>query len=287
MKNTLILTLIIYANTAFGQLFSFQMFFSDAVGNRDTITLGYDSAATDSIDSTFGEINIIATPLDTALDVRITNEWKNRFNFHQPGTFHTKRQIYYYECPMHSYSHVADIDISTKHWPVTATWNDTLFNDACRRGSAFSSFAVMWDVIGPSNLGRQVLHANHSVTFSSNLSHTYEPWFSYINITGDTIPVFWQVFGDSNILSIGIEELPRVADDIIVSPNPSADFTSIDMLGATNEVVSIEFYNSMGQIVLIANHTQHIDVSILKSGIYLVRLTTFSGLSSLIRFQKI
>jgi hypothetical protein len=66
--------------TAASQQFSFKMYFKDAIGNTDSITLGYDPSASDSVDISFGEINIISTPLDSGLDVRITDEWDKRID---------------------------------------------------------------------------------------------------------------------------------------------------------------------------------------------------------------
>ncbi len=90
MKKLLTITIILcLLSAAQGQSFSFQLFFSDAQGNRDTIILGTDDLATDTIDTALGEVNIIGLPIDSGLDIRITDEWRNR-NWNQiPGTFHT------------------------------------------------------------------------------------------------------------------------------------------------------------------------------------------------------
>src|SRR5690554_7600324 len=53
--------------------FEFQLYFEDAAGNRDTVTLGYDQLATDTINSQFGEVNLLNTPWGNGLDVRIGN----------------------------------------------------------------------------------------------------------------------------------------------------------------------------------------------------------------------
>lgn len=51
--------------------FEFQLYFEDALGNRDTVTIGYDPAATDGIDADFGEENILNQPWSEGLDARI------------------------------------------------------------------------------------------------------------------------------------------------------------------------------------------------------------------------
>jgi len=73
-----LLLILALSQIVFGQEFSFQMYFQDSAGNKDTLTIGYDVNATDSIDAIFGETNIISTPLSPGLDVRVTNEWLKR-----------------------------------------------------------------------------------------------------------------------------------------------------------------------------------------------------------------
>lgn len=50
-----------------GQTFSFPMYFSDALGNKNTLVIGYDINASYGIDSAFGEENIITEPMDSVL----------------------------------------------------------------------------------------------------------------------------------------------------------------------------------------------------------------------------
>lgn len=80
MKKLLTITIILcFISAAQGQSFLFQLFFLDAQGNRDTIILGTDDLATDTIDTALGEVNIIGVPIDTGLDIRITDEWRNYY----------------------------------------------------------------------------------------------------------------------------------------------------------------------------------------------------------------
>ena len=147
MKRILFFFAVSISLTSYAQQFSFQMFFKDAIGNRDTLTLGYDTAATKLIDAAFGEVNIIGVPLDSVFDVRVTDEYS--WGVQPQGTFHTKRQITFYDCdsPLLSYQ---NIDIKAKYWPVTATWDKTLFNDSCRDWSSFNS--QLGDIGGDSDL---------------------------------------------------------------------------------------------------------------------------------------
>ena len=80
------------------------MYFVDAVGNMDSLTLGNDITATDSVDAAFGENNIIFSPYAAGLDVRAGNLWlQQNFGTGIMGTpgifgynfFQTKKQTNY------------------------------------------------------------------------------------------------------------------------------------------------------------------------------------------------
>ncbi len=276
--------------SAKGQQFSFQMFFRDAADNRDTITLGYDTTATDSIDASFSEVNIISVPLNNGLDVRITNEWRNRWSYKSPGTFHTKKQITYYACKPFAHS-LQTIDIFTKYWPVTVSWNKNLFTDSCRYGSVFTSVnpGGWWDTGSPSNLWRKGLRWNDSVTFTTNIITTdgFPNLFGYINSNGDTIPVFWQAFGDTTVLWTGVFEWKTNNSRIAVFPNPATDYLNISLNKSSANIHRVEIFNLFGEVVFTSGQLINLYIAKLSAGFYIVKLTNEDGSFMSSKFQKI
>ncbi|MBP9187081.1 MAG: T9SS type A sorting domain-containing protein [Bacteroidia bacterium] len=264
--------------SAQAQQFSFQMYFTDAIGNKDTLTLGYDLLATDSIDTMLGESNIITKPIDSGLDVRITDEWKNRERLNKPGTFHTKKQFVFYNCSTDYYNRVQTIDIHTKHWPVTATWDSSLFADTCRNGSVFTSInpGGWWDTGSPSDLWLKVLLLHDSVTFTSNIKEGFNSFYGYINGI-DTIPVFWQTIGDKSIINTSVSYISKTENTLKVFPNPTADNFSIQIPEQFGIVASIQLFSSTSQLVLTTKNTKDINISMLANGLYLVVITNEKG----------
>jgi hypothetical protein len=281
MKRILFFFAVSISLNSYAQQFSFQMYFKDAIGNRDTLTLGYDTAATKLIDAAFGEVNIIGVPLDSIFEVRITDEsvWGGQ----QQGTFHTKKQITYYNCDSPLYN-IQSIDIKAKHWPVTATWNKAIFNDSCRDWSYFSSF--IGDLGGSSNLGMARLANKDSVIFTTNADPGWFGFFYYVNNANDTISVFLQSFADSITAIQSLNELAKTKG-IKVFPNPSTNSISVSLdenFAASNTIC---LYNIYGQLVLSTSQKENIDVANLPSGLYLIRVADKYERTQTVRFQKI
>ena len=281
MKKNLLFLILSFSLGVKAQQFSFQMYFKDAIGNRDTLTLGYDTAATKIIDAAFGEVNIIGVPLDSIFEVRITDEsvWGGQ----QQGTFHTKKQITYYNCDSPLYN-IQSIDIKAKHWPVTATWNKAIFNDSCRDWSYFSSF--IGDLGGSSNLGMARLANKDSVIFTTNADPGWFGFFYYVNNANDTISVFLQSFADSITAIQSLNELAKTKG-IKVFPNPSTNSISVSLdenFAASNTIC---LYNIYGQLVLSTSQKENIDVANLPTGLYLVRVADKYGRTQTVKFQKI
>ncbi len=259
---------------SYSQEFSYQMFFEDAAGFKDSITLGYDITATDSIDATFGEINIISTPLDSNLDVRISDEWFNSTYLSTVGSYHTKKQIVKNMCS--SWFSISSIEISTDYWPVTATWDSSLFTDSCRLGSVFTSMSPggWFDVLGPSNLHQAKLKFGNEITFTSNVHDSEFSWnnYYYINQSNDSIPFFWHTYGGYSLLSIGIDEL-NSSDLISLSPNPVSNLLQINYNIDDIKIKQIKIFDILGKEQWINWKDNTIDLSRVQKGLLIVQIT--------------
>jgi hypothetical protein len=264
----LILALIICQDT-FGQAFSFPIVFEDAIGNKDTLVLGYDVNATDSIDEAFGEINIIGTPLDSLFDIRVSDAfWKGG-----SATFHTKKQI----IPASSCtgSSLITIDFKCVNWPVTASWDNSVFDDTCREGSVLTSVhpGGWWDTGSPSDLWRAELKNKNEVTFTSNvIPGGFDENYAYINQADDTIPVFWLAFGKAGLLWMDVDEIER-SEQLNIFPNPNDGSFFID--NRAGEKGTLRIFTFRGEEIkslnVDANTLQSVSTD-LHAGIYIAIL---------------
>lgn len=258
-----------FAQFGFNQTFVFDMFFEDSAGNKDTLTIGYDPTATDGIDSNFGKINIINTPLDSNFDVRISDE------YYLGGiignqSFHTKKNIVLNNnC---SDVNVISLNIKTDNWPVTATWDSTLFDNSCLSGSAFNSMIQWFDVAGESDLLMSFLNSKDSVVFSANQGvGYYNENCSFINSNNDTISVFQIILSNTDYL-VSVKEYSL--KPIEVYPNPFSNVLNLIF----DELIDgkLMIYDITGQLIYVESvqnrHTLTINTNKFDKGVYLYKV---------------
>jgi hypothetical protein len=259
------------------------MTFIDAVGNTDSLTLGYDIAATDSLDAAFGETNIISTAYTTGLDVRSGSVWfQQNLNSAPLGLlpFETKKQIVPNTCGTENFWllwPMVEINIVSTHFPIKAFWNKILFSDTCRNGSVFTGVhpGGWWDTGG----FQAALNTEDSITFNQNQ-------YYYLNGT-DTVNVYWVAFSDSTLLSVGINELTTDKNLITIFPNPASGFVTVSINKSFGEINRVEFYNSFGQVVLLSKQLNNIDIADLQNGLYIIKVTNNKGMTAATKLQKI
>jgi hypothetical protein len=279
MKSIKILLIFVFSQIGHlisAQEFSFQLKFEDAIGNVDTLILGYDINATDSVDLEFGEINIIANEFDSIFDVRVTDELDARsWWFDSIGNYHLKKQIIKKNCDW--WPTVISIDIKCNHWPVTSSWDSSLFNEFCKNGSVFTSInpGGWWDVVGdPSDLDRVFLQRQNHVTFSDNWEGSFEDSdYNYINENQDSISVFWVAICDISKLWLKKDEL-KSNENLNLFPNPFK--SQLNLEGLPNENLFIEIYDIFGKLTYsrkirsISTHT--VNTTGINSGLYILRI---------------
>ncbi len=120
-------------------MFEATIWFEDAVGNRDSIVVGYDTLATEDIDPAFGEAEI-TSPFDSVFEVRAgALDYFYRFKLSKkiigrPAKIHFgSDKGCYIDRSMFIY-------VWAKHQPVEIWWSRPVFNDAyCNRGSLISN----------------------------------------------------------------------------------------------------------------------------------------------------
>lgn len=275
-----LLPLLMLLKTGSAQEFVFSMYFEDAAGNRDTLVLGYDINATDSIDDTFGEINIISQAWDEDFDVRVTNSHYSV----NPGPhtmYHTKKQIIKNSCGFdYSVLPVLTIDIKSNNWPVVATWDSTLFIENCLDFSDYASYPFWegWDVLRPNDFDIQL--KSQSEVSATNEEYPYSNLTYYLNEDNDTIRVFYMGLDDEQI-TVNIEnEKPDEYNFDVYNDKELLSVRTDNVL-----INNVEIFDISGKL-LKCEKGKIIDISDLPEGIYLCRILFDSNKIKTIKFVK-
>lgn len=145
MKTNILFTLfsILCCLSSFSQeQFSFKLYFEDAAGNKDTITIGYDENATNGIDAAFGEENIITQPWDSVFEARVGDKiyrsWNQPLTWLQENTYLSKKQILSSYCANNMHSGRVSVQFYTENYPIIVKWDKSIFEtEECYNYSLF------------------------------------------------------------------------------------------------------------------------------------------------------
>jgi len=218
MKNLLFLFLFLPFLGLSQPEFSFDLYIEDTLGNRDTVTIGYDPQATDGIDELFGEENIIAQPWGDNFEVRITDKMPSLlYGTPQYETFRTKKQIIDNQCQQNWIPwNLIYIDIKNVTFPFSISWDNELFQNECTVGSMIQNIeSNNWFDLGW--FGGALSNVQNPLIFDSlSVNHGLE--LKYLDLDNNPVYSFWFLFSDSTNLTLNTpffgEILPKI------SPNP-------------------------------------------------------------------
>ncbi len=265
----LIITLLAAWIPSVGQEFSFTMHFTDSLGNRDSLEIGYDPLATEELDSIFQEENIVTTPWDALFEVRISSQSRYTEVDNMPE-FHTKKQIISKECTGQP-REIIEVNIKSDHWPITASWKAELFGDSCTEGSVFTSIhpGGWWDTGSPSDLQRIKMQETDSVTFRAQVyeqDQSINKNYAYTLEDGSVVSAFWIGIGRKHLyLSTTQTHLDRF---VHVLPNPTSDRITIQV-DPDFQLNTVTVYSLSGQR-LIESEATELNLAALDSGIYIL-----------------
>jgi len=262
-KLSIYLSLVIICFQCFGQEeFSFSIYFEDAAGNKDTIIYGFDNLASDSIDSDFGELDIVNEPWNSTLDVRIAeNTRSNRWEWGATTPFfYSKKQITKKQCDRTDPGHI--VEILTRNWPVTASWDSSLFHGPCLDTSAFSSCVT--DYCGGSDLSMVRFNSNKAVTFTQQ-----GPFISYplssVPENLDTVSFFFMAFNE-----IGLARNAPINDkhENLITEQIRVERNYLILNNFESGIQNIEIYDLAGMKMMFTIKDYIVDISDWKTGVY-------------------
>lgn len=239
--------------------FSFDLYFEDALGNRDTITLGYDPLATDGIDAQFGEENIISQPWDSVFEVRIGDKTSSfLYGYPENETFSTKKQIIKKQCDSNwSIWDLIYIDLKNPNFPVTVSWNNNVFDSDCIKGSILQSEEI--------NSWLDVGNFDGYLSRNPGFINLFESSITYQNTDNSISHSYWFMFGDNKLLTLNNTILNYT--EISISPNP---FSEVFKINKEHPISKIKFLDMQGKEISFVQNENNIEFINASRGEYIM-----------------
>ncbi|MEO1418908.1 MAG: hypothetical protein AAFW00_26765 [Bacteroidota bacterium] len=158
--------------------FSFQMYITDAQGNRDSVTIGYGPSATILLDQNYDETDITAQPFDSTLEMRTGFSG-------QPDGFQSKTQITDWTCNSSFTYQVIGLSIYAQNYPVVLSWDMDQFESVqnpCHKASVlveeflyFNFPMITFNPVGMSSSPQTTLQSDFgSTTYNTQLTNGLE-----------------------------------------------------------------------------------------------------------------
>lgn len=257
--------------------FSFEIYFEDALGNKDTLIIGYDENGSQGLDGQFGEEDISDSSWNNVFEVRASNTITESDTWAYPNidppTFQSKKQIIQKPlCPDACYTISSEppslsIGLKSSNLPVEISWDNTLFQqDTCLLGSHLGF-----------NIFGQVPYSGLNLTFDSPINlfehHLEAP--SYYTEENDTIRILWILFCSDHSVSTDEIDNNKADEDVVIYPNPTNSYFNVDILSNSQKLNSLEVLDiNWNRIIEIKEqeYLKIIDISHFKSGIYFIKL---------------
>jgi Secretion system C-terminal sorting domain len=292
----LYVALICPATHCTAQMFKTKFVIEDAVGNRDSVWIGFDTLANYTFNPSFGEEDI-DTPFGPVLDVRVTHAstWANE-------TYETillsKTIIGWCELYGNINCYLPEaipMFIYAAYPPVTVSWDRSYIHDysPCQT-SAFLTDDYFGVLLGTGHYYEQhMLYPGQSTIacIAETDSYTFDPAPENLPINTATYALrpsltnnADSIYGIAIHLSDGHFNSPckwlssnqagTPGYDVALSPNPAASILTITT--PSESIESVYLYNQTGQFVqrMEGNQSQEvtIDVSAQPPGIYIAHV---------------
>jgi len=282
-------------------LFETTIWFTDAVGNTDSIVIGYDPESKwDSLNPQFGE-EWIETPFDSIFEVRVSHE-TNWFSGLDYRSFLKNKITKAY--PINWDNACFDtpplgIYIYAKHHPVTVRWDMLAYQHVCRTHSWLALHETMvhifdWHLVVPDVMNYTQCLAEDSLFVVPGPDDTWEWYGKYtVNLNNDTtgdasvmvvrhLPLSWNIenpclgiVSTENLIGQGIWQF---------YPNPASNnvYLTLDGSYVRNGEVRVRLVHPSGMEVyrgFLSSFVNRLEIPSfgLARGLYIVELTDESG----------
>lgn len=317
MKTQFLLLLIFFASRTFAQLepeFGTHFYFEDAVGNRDTLFIGFDLRAKEEYNPEFGEDSLMV-PFKEPFDVRAAQALYPLLpeikGFLSKRIITGAERLYFVNQPWRDCNIGAKVYIFVKavHFPVTMRWdpNEFALGTECVQASFLTTDRLV-EILDPTEgwirkPGKRFSCLSKADYFRFNLDpaftkanfpseYSYVYMRSYPDHPADTVYGFGLFHVDDPYFSpckiwVASDDGENVGRSGFLFPNPAKDRLTFDFPNG-EDVETLEILDGVGKRVAHFRQVEtgsELNVSSFLPGIYFARYHAKNGLSATQRFM--
>ncbi len=280
--------------------FSMPMWFEDAVGNKDTIIIGYDTTASNKkLNILFGE-KLIPSSFDSVFEVRA------RHGNHSFNAGFSKTIIE--SCIKHSNiycfaSSPIEIIINAKYYPITVRWDrDKLNKNFCHNGSLLSPDTEIfllenwWEA----RVYHCAAYKNQIIDDFSYETSIGDRWLRYeTDVEGQgikSLPGYYFVFNALyECKELDTEEINMFNRLAKIYPNPVSDEATLQSNQATwlpSEPCRLRFYGMDGRLIQetlqenVEENKLSFSTKNLQTGVYMLHISQANGRQLITKLVK-
>jgi len=261
--------------------FEFQLYLKDALDNRDTIILGYDSKATNGIDENFNELDILYQPWSSVFEARVGNKIYIEDDWIRENSYNTKKQILKEYCSdILRRSDTVSIQFNIENLPIVLNIELPTTNDLIADCINLSSFFGR----GYPTSGDTYMGATFGFFKHDSLIIDYDSYGTLCGYILGSKFMELKTFVDENNRKIGVMQFMFRGDEPLgidenqvlkwnVYPNPATDFIRVSINGLDNESFLFQIYSIDGSLVRKEQFLENeIDIRDLEDGIYFLEI---------------
>lgn len=294
LKLFCVAVLLIAAYTATAQILEpkikFTLRFEDAIGNKDSVIVGYDSLAAPYIDLDFGEVDLTEVPFDSIFEVRGAD-----MGGQEDLSKITIDAWWDAMCEWEGFAQYQSINIFAKHFPVRISWDSTYFAQECYDWTHFTR--SWYYLFHPSFYNGNIIRLNEQSDFvvtKEYLAQTETFRTSYLHSVEGGIEdtVYVMFIGLAGSQPTDAVEEPFGAKASVV-PNPATYEVRLELPESFGEAVYWQVFDASGQVNRsgevehVSQSSWRIEVMDWPPGVYTVKTVNDKGKFATARFVKL
>ena len=279
--------LIALSNAQQTAMFEANFIFEDAIGNKDSIIIGYDTLANATFNPQFGEVEVDSDEgFNPVFDLQGNHDSNYYSNIIKKRISPTTKYFPLSGC----YKVFTEtIYFTAKNFPVTISWDSLYFQDWCHAIAYITPLNILtmenqdWGEIAPDYLWACLKYnSKYVLTEAIADDQEWEINYDYAILNDGSkgkvygVQIWFRDFGFYECYKSVSNNDIRKTEKIIITPNPTSDYIRISNISLSRDS-RVSILDISGRVVKTNIENERIDVTHLPKGMYFLTIESEEG----------